>query len=66
MTPLKELLLKLNETPEFQVIMEELIKQRPIVPKWSPDGGELLMERIKFEMARQDGFDLLKRLLTGK
>lgn len=45
-------------------------KSRPIVPAYSlcdtVEAREALLEKIKFETGRQDGFDLLFRLLTGE
>lgn len=64
------LLIKLRESQEFASIMQTMEKQRPIVPRYQPqqtkEAQEVLMEKIKFEMARQDGFDRLFSLLTGK
>lgn len=67
---MKELLTQLRESNDFQVIMEGLISQRPIIPDYSPqktrDETDNLIERIKYSSAHRAGFDFLYRALTGR
>lgn len=67
---MKELLKQLRETREFQEIMDAMSKHRPVIPEYRPAGSreanDGLIETIKYESGRQDGFDLLFKLLTGK
>lgn len=67
---IEAILMKLRESPEFASIMKSMEEQRPIVPRYVPqqtkEAQEVLMEKIKFEMARQDGFDRLFALLVGR
>lgn len=65
-----ELLKQLRQNLEFNQIMDKLWEERPVVPVYIPqdtmDKQNLLMERIKFDLGRQDGFDQLYRRLTGR
>ena len=55
---------------EFQAVMEEMWKTRPIVPAFkiakTKDELELIVENIKYQSALRDGFDLLFARLTGR
>jgi hypothetical protein len=66
---MKDLLIQLREDANFQAIMAECIKSRPVVPEYLPqdtaDKTLNLMEEIKYGMASRAGFDLLYRVLTG-
>ncbi len=69
-TPLaKQFLNELRENPIFQAAVKELNKFRPIVPKYKPgqssEENSSLLEVIKYESGRKEGFDLLYLLLTG-
>lgn len=63
------LMKQLRESPEFQAIMKELRTSRPLVPAFAPcktmDETANLMERMKYESARQTGWDGLFQALTG-
>lgn len=67
---MNDLLAKLRESAEFQQIMDELRKHRPVIPDYRPQATreetEYLVEKIKYQSGLRDGFDLLNRLLTGK
>lgn len=57
--------------PRFKALMRELNKQhRPCVPSYRPgqsrEEADSLLERIKYESGRQEGFDLLFLRLTGE
>ena len=65
----KELAQRLKLDPFFRDWVEELKKSRPVVPSYQP--GDLqetqeLLERIKFESGRREGFDLLLLYITGE
>lgn len=66
----KDLINQLRESRDFQVIMAEMLKVRPVVPTYKPqktlDETANIMEQIKYSSAQQDGFDLLFSALTGK
>lgn len=73
MEPSKEtklFLSELRENPLFQKSMQE-VRQcfRPVVPAYKPGESQeetfSLMERIKYESGRKEGFDLMYLLLTG-
>lgn len=65
-----ELLKQLQEDVNFQAIMSDVLKHRPVVPDYTPqatrDETENLMERIKYHSANRAGFDMLYRILTGR
>ena len=65
-----DLLKKLNAMPEFQAVMAESKQHRPIVPEFkilkTRDEQEHLLDQIKFQTGRRDGFDFLFRLLTNQ
>ena len=65
----KDLIKQLQESHDFQVIMAEMLKMRPVIPDYVPqetrDKTENLMERIKYQSAMRMGFDLLFSALTG-
>lgn len=60
----------LREMPEFQLVMDDAGKHRPIVPTYRPAGSleesNAVIEEIKFQSGRQEGFDFLFKYLTGK
>lgn len=60
---MKDLIAKLRESPEFQMIMEELSKQRPIIPVWKPGVPE---DDWKHHSSMQQGWDKLFQALTGR
>lgn len=69
-TPLaKQVLSELRENPLFQKAIGELKKFRPVVPAYKPgqslEENASLIERIKYESGRREGFDLLYLILTG-
>ncbi len=51
------------------MIVTELRQNRPVIPRYvvaeTTQERELLIEQIKCQTFKQDGFDLLYRLLTG-
>ena len=53
----------------FPEWIAEIDKKRPVVPTYEPtessEEERALLERIKFETARQRGFDLFRLLITG-
>ena len=65
----KKWLVELRNDPKFRQVMKEFKELRPFIPRFKPqasiDGSAELMEQIKFESARQDGFDLIYSQLTG-
>jgi len=66
---MKDLIAQLRASPEFQMIVTELRQNRPVIPRYvvaeTTQERELLIEQIKCQTFKQDGFDLLYRLLTG-
>lgn len=66
---MKELLKQLRESPDFQSIMTEMLKSRPLVPSYTPqktrDLTEHLVEQIKHQSSMQQGWDLLYQAMTG-
>lgn len=65
----KKFLQELRVNPFFKSSMEEIKKFRPVIPSYKPGQSQeesiSLMERIKYESGRQEGFDLIYLLLTG-
>lgn len=65
-----ELLKQLRASPDFQAVMKELVKHRPVIPYYTVqrtmDETNLLVEKIQAESCRQQGFDLLYQLLMGR
>ena len=62
------LLRELLEDPRFQIVMAEVVNQRPLVPAYLPGPKtetEALIEQIKFLSGMRRGFDLLYGILTG-
>lgn len=59
-----------RENPLFKDMVNEFRKLGPVVPKYTPqastEANEQLLERIKFESGRKEGFDLLLLFLTGE
>lgn len=66
---MKDLLAQLRMEPGFQMIMDDMKKRRPVVPEFAPqesrDANEVLLEQIKAESYKRQGFDLLFKLLIG-
>lgn len=64
-----ELLKALRESQEFKIIMEGMKKERPVIPYYRPqktmDETANSIEQIKYQSAKQEGFDLLFEKLTG-
>ena len=56
--------------PKYRLVLKELKQLRPLIPTYRPqetrDSEAQLVEQIKFETARQQGFDLLYLALTGE
>lgn len=66
-----ELLIALQQRPEFQAVMGDIWRtQRPGVPPFEPQASMeenyALLERVKFSYGMQKGFDLLFSVLTGQ
>jgi hypothetical protein len=65
-----ELLKALRDSPEFKIIMDGVKKDRPVVPSYKPqktmDETANMIENIKYQSAKQEGFDLLHQILTGQ
>ena len=66
---MNDLLKASRESREFKIIMEGVKENRPIIPSYKPqktiDETQNVIERIKYETAKQEGFDLLYHTLTG-
>ena len=67
----KQFMAELRMNPLFRETMKELLKFRPVVPAYktpshSKEEEFSLLERIKFESARKEGFDKIYLLLTGE
>ena len=66
---MNELLKQLRESQEFMAVMDEMLKNRPVVPDYSPqstmDETANVLERVKYYSAQRAGFDILYRNLTG-
>ena len=67
---MSELLKQLQESADFQVVMDEMIKIRPVIPEYQPqqtmDGTANMLERMKYYSASRAGFDLLYKVLAGR
>ena len=65
-----DLLKALQESYDFQVIMDDIWKMRPVIPDYVPqktrDDTENLIKRIEYQSAMRQGFDTLYRVLAGK
>lgn len=71
MTPdAKRWLIEIKNDPKFKQVMREFKELRPLVSRFKPQGSveanNELLERIKYESGRQDGFDLIYLQLTGE
>jgi hypothetical protein len=66
----KLFLAQTREHPLFKDLINEINKQRPVIPTYQPGQSQeetySLLERIKFESGRKEGFDLALLLLTGE
>lgn len=64
------LLVSLREDENFQAVMKDAWKLRPVIPEYTPqqtnDQTSNLVERIKFMSAQRQGFDVLYRALAGQ
>lgn len=64
------LLKQLQDSQEFQVVMTDILKLRPIVPNYRPcdtDSNEQkLFNQIKFQSGAVEGFDKLWTALSGR
>ena len=63
-------LAEIRNDPKFKQVMKEFRTLRPPVSKYRPqisqEANNELLERIKYESGKQDGFDLIFLLLTGE
>lgn len=71
MTPdAKRWLIEIKNDPKFKVVIREFRELRPLVSRFKPQGSveanNELLERIKYESGRQDGFDLIYLQLIGE
>lgn len=71
MTPdAKRWLIEIKNDPKFKQVIREFKEFRPVIPHYKPqvslEASAQLMEQIKYESARQDGFDLIYARLTGE
>lgn len=66
----KACLAELRANQIFHRLMKELrALSRPVVPGYRPGSTEeiaMLVEKIKYETGRQEGFDLIYLYLTGE
>lgn len=64
------LLQQLRESPEFQAVMSDALRTRPVVADYRPmntiDETTNAIEQIKYSMAQRAGFDLLYSVLMGR
>ena len=67
---MSELLKQLQESTDFQAVMDEMLRIRPVIPDYQPqptmDGTANMVERIKYYSASRAGFDLLYKVLAGR
>lgn len=67
---IKEFVLQVRINPLFSEWMKDLKQARPVVPKYVPGEStmetEALLERIKYESGRKEGFDLVYLLISGE
>jgi len=65
----KEFWSLVRANPHFSEVMKEVKSRRPVVPAYkacqTQEEQFSIMERIRFESGRQEGFDLIYLLLTG-
>jgi hypothetical protein len=66
----KTWLAEIRNDPKFKQVMKEIRQLRPPVSKYRPqisqEANSELVERIKYESGKQDGFDLVFLLFTGE
>lgn len=66
----KDLLTELRARGEFAAVMTDLLEHRPAVPAFAlaktHEEQYMIVERIKYHTAMQQGFDLLYQHLTGR
>jgi hypothetical protein len=66
----KTWLAELRNNPKFRQVMKEMKELRPVLRRYQPqatsEANQELIEQIKFETGRQDGFDLIYMILTGE
>lgn len=67
---MSDILNEVRKSPEFRAAMEESLKHRPVIPAFvicdTKDEQEMVVEKIKFHTARQNGFDFLYQYLVGR
>ena len=67
---MNDLLKAVRENKEFQAVMEEALKFRPVIPAFSicrtKDEQDMVVENIKFYTAMKQGWEGLYQYLTGK
>lgn len=67
---MSDLLDSIRKDKNFQAVMEEAVKRRPIVPDFAlaktKDEQEMVIESIKQGAYLRQGFDLLFTYLTGR
>lgn len=63
-------LAQLKGDGKFKLVMKNVKEARPVIPSYRPqetrDMEAQLVEQMKYETARQQGFDLLYQILTGE
>jgi hypothetical protein len=65
---IKEYIARLRMDPLFQQWAKEISEARPVVPSYvpgTPEETQTLVEQIKFDTGRRDGFDLAMLHITG-
>lgn len=67
---MSDLLNELRKNPEFQAVLDDAIKTRPVIPAFvladNKDDQEMVIEKIKFHTAMRQGFDVLYQYLAGR
>lgn len=71
MTPdSKRWLVEIKNDPKFKQVMREFRELRPLIKSYKPqesiEATQALLEEIKYESGRRDGFDLIYLQLTGE
>jgi hypothetical protein len=65
-----DLLKQLRQNPEFQAVLEDSIKHRPVIPAFvlseTQEDQYMVIEKIKYHTGLQRGFDLLYQHLSGR
>lgn len=67
---MSDLLNELRKNPEFQAVLDDALKHRPVIPAFvicgTKDEQDMVIEQIKYHTARRNGFDFLYQHLTGR